>query len=268
MVPWNLSAWISNCTRSSSQTPQIQQSICTTPYSLLTCFLRKCLLKEPEVAYEATLSRNVRDRFPRQTKHFVGLFSLLIDRIAWLRASGSLALRTGGLSSFTGRPHWIRWEAGPSSMPQYAVMALILRRFSFSRDVSGSVKMASIKRKCSGVTWSDRSNASRVSLSTTFPGNCRSLSITGCSFLKRSTRSTRRSLRCRCFSLWRWRQAFWYFSSPSESPRTPDSFTMRRFNLTMHGRLLTDADCSVVNFRGRRGSIEWLIEHANLIRSL
>src|SRR5580700_9325521 len=126
--------------------------MCTPPCNLLTCFLRKCLLKEPEVAYEATLSRNVRDGFPRQTKHFVGLFSLLIDRIAWLRASGSLALRTGGLSSFTGRPRWIRWEAGPSSTPQYAVMALtaaILRRFSFSRDVSGSVKIASIKRKCS-----------------------------------------------------------------------------------------------------------------------
>jgi hypothetical protein len=52
------------------------------PRNLLTCFLRKCLLKEPEVAYKATLLRNVRDGFLKQTKHFVSLFSLLIDRIA------------------------------------------------------------------------------------------------------------------------------------------------------------------------------------------
>src|SRR5437899_726158 len=128
--------------------------MCTPPCNLLTCFLRKCLLKEPGVAYEATLLRNVRDGFPRQTKHFVGRFSPLMERIASPRVSGSLALRTGGLLSCTGRPRWIRRGAGPSSTPQYAVTALtaaILRRFSFSRDVLGSVKIASIKRRCSGV---------------------------------------------------------------------------------------------------------------------
>src|SRR5690349_11770951 len=92
--------------------------------SLLTCFLRKCLLREPLVAYEATLSRNVRDRFPRQTKHIVGLFSLRTDCIASVRVLDSLTLTTGGLLSSTGRPHWIRREAGPSSTPQYTVMAL------------------------------------------------------------------------------------------------------------------------------------------------
>lgn len=145
--------------------------MCTPPCNLLTCFLRKCLLKEPEVAYEATLSRNASDGFPRQTKHFVGLFSPLMDRIALLRALGSSALMTGGLLSFTRRPRWIRRGVGPSSTPQYAIMTLIaaiLRRLSFSRDVLGSVKIASIKRRCSGVNWSDRSNASRVSSSTTF----------------------------------------------------------------------------------------------------
>jgi hypothetical protein len=35
----------------------------------------------------------------------------------------------------------------------------------------------------------------------------------------------------------------------------------------MHGRYLTEADCCGVNFHGRRGSIDRLIEHANLINS-
>jgi len=42
--------------------------------SLLTCFLKKCLLKEPGVTWDITLSHNVRGRFPRHMKHFVSLF--------------------------------------------------------------------------------------------------------------------------------------------------------------------------------------------------
>lgn len=249
---------------------QIWQLRCAPPYNLLTCFLKKCLLREPRVAYEATLSRNARDGFPRQTKHLVSLFSPLIFRIAVLGVLGSSALVTGGLSSFTGRPREMRRGVDPSSTPQYIVMALIamiLHWLSFSKDVSGRVKMASIKRRCFGVNWSDRTKASRVSSSTTFPDNYRSLSITGCSFLKRSTSSATRSLRCRCFSLRRRRRAFWYFSSPLRSPRTLDNLALRRSNLTMHGRRSIDADCVEISFRGRRGSIERLIEHANLIRS-
>jgi hypothetical protein len=41
---------------------------------------------------------------------------------------------------------------------------------------------------------------------------------------------------------------------------------MRRFNLTMHGKPLIDADCSVVSFRARRGSIEQPTKHANFIK--
>lgn len=94
---------------------------------------KKCLLREPGVAYEATLSRNVNEGFPRQTKHFVGLFFPLIDCIALLRASGCSALNTGGVSSFAGRPRWI-WVlplsscrvASPAVSGQYLRSCLFL----------------------------------------------------------------------------------------------------------------------------------------------
>jgi hypothetical protein len=52
--------------------------------SLLTCFLLKCLLKEPGVTYETTLLRIGSARFLRHRKHIVGLLSFLIDKIAFV----------------------------------------------------------------------------------------------------------------------------------------------------------------------------------------
>ena len=153
-VPWNLSAWSNNCTRFSNLILHIWQSIYSPPCNLLTCFLRKCLLNEPDVAYSATLSRNARAGLPRQTKHLVSLFSLLIDRTAWLSASGSSTLTTREPLSFAGHLRWTRRGAGRSSTPQYAVIALIaiiLRRLSSAKDVSGSVKTAFIRKRYSSV---------------------------------------------------------------------------------------------------------------------
>jgi hypothetical protein len=96
---------------------------------VVPCVLRVGLAR----VVDTTLSRNVKDGFLRQTKHFVGLFSVLIGSIAWLKILDSWVLVTGGLSSFNGRPRWERREASPSSIPQYAIMAFIaaiLRRFS------------------------------------------------------------------------------------------------------------------------------------------
>lgn len=56
---------------------------------LINVLPQKCRLRDPGIAYDTTLARNVRDGLPRQTKHIVGLFSLVIDSIAWLTASGS-----------------------------------------------------------------------------------------------------------------------------------------------------------------------------------
>jgi hypothetical protein len=42
------------------------------------------------------------------------------------------------------------------------VDAAVLRCNSFSGDVSGSVKIESIKSSCSGTTWYDRSSAAKT----------------------------------------------------------------------------------------------------------
>lgn len=57
-------------------------------------------------------------------------------------------------------------------------MAVILRCNSPSGDVSGRVKIVWIRSSYSGVIWSDRSSAPRVSSSTTFPKSCRSHALT------------------------------------------------------------------------------------------
>jgi hypothetical protein len=75
------------------------------------CFLRKCLLKEPGVAYEVTRSRIVSVGFPRHKKHLVGLLSVLIDKIAWFSTisdddgAGFAASAAVGESPFTGLSH-------------------------------------------------------------------------------------------------------------------------------------------------------------------
>lgn len=148
-----------------------------------------------------------------------------------------------------------------------ALIAAILRRFSFSRDVSGSVKMTFIKRRCSGVNWSDYFNASFVSSSIIFLDNCCSLSITSCSFLKQFSNSIKNNLCCCYFLLRKRRIAFWYFSFLSVSPRAFDNFVMRRFNLRMHKKLLINVNCVKVKYRGRRGSIERFIKYMNFIKS-
>ena len=79
-----LSAWFCRCCRCSSLMSQIQQSMCSQSLSFLTCFLRKCRLKEPGVANETTLSRIGSAEFPRHKKHIIGLLSVLIDEIASL----------------------------------------------------------------------------------------------------------------------------------------------------------------------------------------
>lgn len=88
-VPRNLSAWFCRCCRCSSLMSHIRQSMCSQSWSFLTCFLRKCRLKEPGVANETTLSRIGSAGFPRHKKHIVGLLSVLsvlTDEIAWLNA--------------------------------------------------------------------------------------------------------------------------------------------------------------------------------------
>ncbi len=60
----------------------------------------------------------------------------------------------------------------------------------------------------------------------------RELSITGCSFLKRSTISTRSSFRCRAISFLRRRRAFWYFPSPGLPSEAPESLSARWASLS------------------------------------
>ncbi|PVH71518.1 HET-domain-containing protein [Cadophora sp. DSE1049] len=106
-----------------------------------------------------------------------------------------------------------------------------------------------------------------VSSSTTMPDSCRSLSFTGCSDLYRSLISLRSSLRFRCFSLYNRLMAFWSLSSFRPPTRALDRSFTRLCNFTIYEISFTDAVCSSVSFRGRRGSIERLMEHANRIRS-
>jgi hypothetical protein len=123
--------------------------------------------------------------------------------------------------------------------------------------------MASIRRRCSGVILSERSRVPRTSSLTTFPDSCHSLSITGCSFLYFSIISRNINCRCRCFLFRRRLRALWCFLAlPSWAKEATCSSSF-----TTLGRLLTDVDCSVVRNRGRRGSIDRLIEQANLISS-
>ncbi|KFY75063.1 hypothetical protein V499_04944, partial [Pseudogymnoascus sp. VKM F-103] len=88
-----------------------------------------CLVRQPGLENETTLSRIVRLGFPRHAKHIVSLLSVITDDIACLSMIStsdrsdflSLAAETGG----TGRPARLRRKVTPSSTVQYAVTALI-----------------------------------------------------------------------------------------------------------------------------------------------
>ena len=156
--------------------------------NFLTCFLRKCRLREPGVAYSAILSRIVRCGFPVQQKHTFGLLSVLIEDTARRSATSGSAACTGNLTTVPGGLRRTWRDGAPSSTPQYnvtALIAVILRCNSCSGDIPGKVRIASIKPSCSG-DMSARTKASRVSLLTTMPDSCRSLPFTGCSDLYRS----------------------------------------------------------------------------------
>ena len=174
------------------------------------------------------------------------------------------------MTTVPGGPRRTWREGAPSSTPQYnvtALIAVILRYNSSSGDFPGKVRMASIKLSCSG-DMSAWTKASRVSSSTTMPENCHSLSFTGCSDLYYSLISLRSSLRFRCFSLNSRLTAFWSLLCFRVPIGALDRLLTRSRNFKIYGRSFTDATYSRVSFRGRRGSIERLIEHTNRIRSL
>jgi hypothetical protein len=59
--------------------------------------------------------------------------------------------------------------------------------------------------------------------------------------------------------------SFAVFLLVSTAFQSPGKILCALSQLTICGRLVTDADCPEVNFHGRRASINRLIEHANLI---
>jgi hypothetical protein len=89
------------------------------------------------------------------------------------------------------------------------------------------------------------------------------LSITGCSFLYFSITSRNNSRHCRCFSFRSRLRASWCFLNLPARARVSTHFS----SLVMHGIVLILAFCSSFRNQGRRGSIDQLIEHTNIISS-
>jgi hypothetical protein len=181
---------------------------------------------------------------------------VLIKDIAWRRAAPGVAASTGERTTVLEGPCRTWREGAPSSTPQYnvtALIAVILRYSSCSSDFLGKVRIASIKPSCSR-DMSARINASRVSLSTTMPPSCRSLSFTSWSIFYRFIILLRSNFRYCYFSFRSRLITFWYYSSRRLLSRASDRLWTRSRNFKIHGRSLIDTDYSSISFRGRRGS--------------